>query len=73
MPRPPAIPPPNDDECPWCRGIYGCKPQLVPIQVIGDRLTTEDWRDLYHFMKFVYLPFVHKIVNRAYRREKGTS
>lgn len=52
--------------CEFCRTIDGCKP--IPTHLNLQPLNKEDWRDVYIFMRYVYLPFMHGIVMRARRR-----
>ncbi len=60
-PRPPR------GECPWCKEINGCKPTGGKM---GDAtfLTVKDWEKIYNFMRYVQLPFMHKILADAFFR-----
>jgi hypothetical protein len=57
--------------CPICGGgPEGCT--FTYHKLIDDRnLTVDDWRDIYQFMRLVYLPFMHRIAQRAYARARG--
>jgi hypothetical protein len=53
--------------CPYCGGTDGCYPSNWPVRQIKE-LNAEDWREIYHFMRYVYMPFVHRIIARAILR-----
>jgi hypothetical protein len=40
-------------------------------RLAGEPLTKEDWREVFWFMKCIYLPFMHRIVARARARAKA--
>ena len=52
--------------CEFCGSTDGCKPTDGLITVYP--LTKDDWQDLYQFMKYSYLPFVHSIIIRAQKQ-----
>lgn len=56
--------------CNFCGEPNGCRP--TPGYVTDAPLTKEDWAELYHFMRYVSLPFVHRILTRAYARQGVT-
>lgn len=66
----------TDKGCPLCGGpvMYGCHPMNRRMDVPPHPpLIKEDWREIMWFMKFVYLPFIHRVVARAIERERTAS
>lgn len=57
-------------KCDLCYGEDGCRPMNSHVaQLPGlTPLSKEDWAEIYWFMRYVYLPFMHRIVARARRR-----
>ena len=58
--------------CEYC-GHTPCKPKRLAIintPVLREAMTAEDWRDIYHFLRYVQLPYVHAICQRALRRKE---
>lgn len=59
--------------CPVCGGSVeqGCHPTVRRLGegLDGEALTADDWREVYLFIKYVYLPFIHRIVARARARK----
>ncbi len=46
----------------------GCHPVASARGFLRGEFNEQDWRDIYFFMRFVYLPFMHLIAARARRR-----
>lgn len=62
--------------CDICGGdnLQGChstgrRIDDVTIAKFGP-LSVDDWREVYDFMRFIYLPFIHRIVSRARSRQR---
>lgn len=52
--------------CELCAGRDGCRPKHTLLK--SEPLNADDWAEVYHFMKYSYLPFIHAIVARARKR-----
>lgn len=64
---------PANRGCPICGGsmMTGCHPTHRPVTAPPPvPFTPEDWREIYNFMRFVYLPFMHRIAARALARQQ---
>jgi len=57
--------------CELCHGKDGCR--IRPGRYLGDceELTVEDWDMVYQFMRHIWLPFIHSVILRARKRQKG--
>lgn len=55
--------------CDYCGAVDGCIPVGGKFADCPD-LTADDWRKVYNFTKYVYLPFIHGIIMNARRRAK---
>lgn len=51
-------------ECPVCKGVDGCRPTGLYLGIIKT-LSKKDWAEIHHFYKYVFLPFIHRIVYRS--------
>ena len=56
--------------CELCGGVNGCRPTRYKLTAHG-LLTRDDWAEIYQFMRYVYLPFIHRIVARARMRSRN--
>jgi hypothetical protein len=53
-------------KCDYCYGDDGCHPVPQSPDVHARNLfTVDDWREVYQFMRYIYLPFMHRIAQRA--------
>jgi hypothetical protein len=57
------------NKCPVCGESDGCSP--TKGLVADSPLTKEDWRKIYEFMKYIYYPFIHRIIANARARKKN--
>lgn len=55
--------------CEVCGSNNGCRPTQMQM-ALNENLRAEDWRDIFWFMRYVYLPFMHSVVARAKARAK---
>lgn len=55
--------------CELCKSKDGCEP-IPGARITDHHLTKEDWSDLYKYMRYSYLPFVHAVILRAKRRQE---
>jgi hypothetical protein len=56
-------------ECPVCGSSDGCK--FVGGQAYlykENHLSVDDWRRIYRFVKYQWLPFLHQVVHNARQR-----
>lgn len=54
--------------CPVCQSSNGCN--WVGGNIADEQsLTADDWRLIYNFIRYIELPFIHKIITIA--RERG--
>lgn len=54
--------------CPVCGEIDGCKPTYGYLR--DAPLSVNDWRRVYEFMKYVELPFIHRVIAQAIERKR---
>jgi len=59
--------------CPVCKGEEYCKPKNYELCTSRyySWLTFDDWKEIYYFMRTVYLPTIHGILARAEKRQKN--
>lgn len=59
--------------CKYCGAKDGCTYlglYMVELDRQGYDMRKGDWQDIYWFMKYVYLPFMHRIAQRVLDRGK---
>ena len=56
-------------ECPYCGMSNGCRPMGGKLADC-EALTADDWRDMYWFIRYVQLPFIHRLIWRAEKRKE---
>lgn len=59
-------------KCPVCKSEDGCKFLDIPIVAsrYRDSLTADDWKEIHHFLKYIWMPFLHRILARSKQRIK---
>lgn len=57
--------------CPYCGGVDGCHP-TGGITGQHNELSARDWEKIYWFVKYVQLPFLHRIILAARNRNRET-
>jgi hypothetical protein len=55
--------------CNYCGETDGCR--FTKGRITDAPLSRDDWNEIYLFMRYSYLPFIHAIIARAYRRNDG--
>ena len=54
-------------ECPVCKSIDGC--EFTGKHLGSEKnLSVEDWREIYHFIQYEFLPLLHRLIYRANKR-----
>ena len=53
--------------CEFC-GYEPCKPERGKLGKINE-LSPDDWQLVHDFVRYVQLPFIHRIIIRARKRE----
>ena len=55
------------DECPVCKSTDGCE---FTGKYLGSEknLSVEDWREIHRFIRFEFLPLLHRLIYRADKR-----
>lgn len=52
--------------CSYCGETDGCK--FTKGAITDAPLSKDDWKSIYLFMRYSYLPFIHGVVFRAHER-----
>jgi hypothetical protein len=56
--------------CDYCGETDGCKFTSGLMSQV-DTLNVDDWRRIYGFVKYVQLPFLHRIILQSQERKTG--
>jgi hypothetical protein len=54
--------------CQYCGSSNGCRSTGGMLTSISE-LDADDWRQMYWFIRYVQLPFIHQLIWRAKKRE----
>ncbi len=65
--QPPLSPPETPIKCSICGSSDGCN--FTDGRIINEPFIADDWSEIYNFMRFKYLPFVHAVVGKARERK----
>lgn len=57
-------------KCPVCKSEDGCRPGGISLRFSGSALNANEWREIIFFMRYVFLPFMHRIINKSRIRKR---
>ena len=60
------------DKCPICKGEDGCKGLDIPLGAsrYTAAISADEWKRIYYFQKYIWYPFLHGILEKAWKRKK---